>query len=284
MNRTIFMDRLKELRKEKFMTQRDFADAYVEHFNGLRESKSDRPDMFGTIQAWEQGKTMPNAEALYNICELLECDADYLLGRIDARTHNINDIIDNLGLSDKATNNLLKNKKIYLGDYLYDNFGFNFPYYGNDPEIPIKQFWNCILGSEMYDTIPKKWYEMAIAIFFDNAIKQEVEQLREIKPELPPREKFIEMFNVYYESDFSGDETPPNGLSAEKIYDDNKDIAQEWVKEYYNKAYSSYCEDYRKRHLVAIGSSGDFDRTVENYFHEMAKNYVPPNMFFEDDI
>lgn len=107
MNIFIFSQRLRECRKRKFSSQQAFADAYVERFGTIRKPRNKiDSNMFGTIQSWEQGKSTPTAEALSNICILLDCDADYLLGRIDQRTHDINDAHRYTGLSPEALEQL----------------------------------------------------------------------------------------------------------------------------------------------------------------------------------
>ena len=107
MNRNIFILRLKECRKRKYRSQAAFAEAYVERFGMIRDPdrKTDN-GMFGTVQSWEQGKSTPTAEVLANICELLECDADYLLGRIDERTHILDKMRKYTGLSAEAIERL----------------------------------------------------------------------------------------------------------------------------------------------------------------------------------
>lgn len=107
MNITIFTQRLQECRKRKYSSQQAFADAYMEKYGMIRKNrKSVDSNMFGTIQSWEQGKSTPTADVLANICDLLECDADYLLGRIDERTHDINDALHYTGLSAPALEQL----------------------------------------------------------------------------------------------------------------------------------------------------------------------------------
>lgn len=108
MNKVIFIQRLKECRKRKYKTQQDFADAYKAKYGTIRDSNrpASESGMFGTVQSWEQGKTTPTAEVLGNICELLDCDADYLFGRIDERNHTLADIRDYTGLSVEAIEQL----------------------------------------------------------------------------------------------------------------------------------------------------------------------------------
>ena len=89
---------------------------------GLIRNVKRTPDnnMFGTVQSWEQGKSFPSTDVLANICDLLECDADYLLGRIDERKHDINDVRRYTGLSATAIEQLhtyleqLKRKQWWL--------------------------------------------------------------------------------------------------------------------------------------------------------------------------
>jgi transcriptional regulator with XRE-family HTH domain len=107
MNITIFTQRLQECRRRKYSSQQAFADAYMERFGMIRQGKKKIDNnMFGTIQSWEQGKSTPSADVLANICELLDCDADYLLGRINQRTHDIADAHRYTGLSSSALEQL----------------------------------------------------------------------------------------------------------------------------------------------------------------------------------
>lgn len=107
MNITIFSQRLRECRLRKFSSQQAFADAYMNKYGMIRTGKkSIDHNMFGTIQSWEQGKSSPTADVLANICDLLDCDADYLLGRIDQRTHDITDAHRYTGLSAQALEQL----------------------------------------------------------------------------------------------------------------------------------------------------------------------------------
>lgn len=112
MNTTLFTQRLQECRRRKFSSQQAFADAYMERFGMIRDIKKNKEhNMFGTVQSWEQGKSTPSADVLANICDLLDCDADYLLGRIDQRTHDINDAHRYTGLSPAALEQLHEYKE-----------------------------------------------------------------------------------------------------------------------------------------------------------------------------
>jgi len=65
-------DRLKELRKENHMTQRDLAKML-----GMAK---------GTIAMWEMGKRNPSFEALEKLSEIFDKRVDYILGTSDDST------------------------------------------------------------------------------------------------------------------------------------------------------------------------------------------------------
>lgn len=65
----MFAKRLKELRKQKKITQTDFAN----YFNIAT----------GTIGMWETGKREPDSEMLLRIADYFDCTIDYLLGNSD---------------------------------------------------------------------------------------------------------------------------------------------------------------------------------------------------------
>ena len=61
--------RLKELRKEKGLTQRQLAALINKSETGLA--------------SWEQGLSEPNVNDLRLLCKIFEVSADYLLGLVD---------------------------------------------------------------------------------------------------------------------------------------------------------------------------------------------------------
>ncbi len=64
-----FGQRLKELRLEKGLTQKELADA-------LKTNNS-------SVCDWECGRTEPSIEMILSLCRLFEVSADYLLGLED---------------------------------------------------------------------------------------------------------------------------------------------------------------------------------------------------------
>lgn len=62
-----------------------------------------------TIMNWEQkvkANTLPTLGTLLQLAELYDCDLDYLTGRIDCTTHDIQYVHDQTGLSESAITKL----------------------------------------------------------------------------------------------------------------------------------------------------------------------------------
>jgi len=54
------------------------------------------------VGAWEHGRTFPCLEHMKNMCEIFDCELDYLFGVIDKRTRSTTDICAITGLSEEA--------------------------------------------------------------------------------------------------------------------------------------------------------------------------------------
>ncbi len=67
----IFNERLKELRKERQLSQKELADL-------LSTGQS-------SISAWERGEREPLAHQLIDLARVFECSVDYLLGISDIK-------------------------------------------------------------------------------------------------------------------------------------------------------------------------------------------------------
>ena len=84
-----------------FKSQQAFADALSERYQkktGLR-----------SVQKWERGEYLPEMENMLNICDYLDLDIDYLIGRIEQPTHAVKFIQEQTGLSEQAIQILQKN-------------------------------------------------------------------------------------------------------------------------------------------------------------------------------
>lgn len=98
--------RITELRKTRYKSAQKFADDLCVHLK--------------TVQGWEH-KTDPKPPTIDNllaICNLFDCDADYLLGRMEEPTHEIKYIHEKTGLSVEAVQVLQMCRKCGADDLL----------------------------------------------------------------------------------------------------------------------------------------------------------------------
>ena len=108
MNKELFAERLVALRKQKgYENQNQLAAAYNREFPPKRKDDSEGntgSGILGTIKHYENPNYLgsPKLDKVDNICDLLGCDIDYLTGRIDYKTHNLEYISEYTGLSEEA--------------------------------------------------------------------------------------------------------------------------------------------------------------------------------------
>lgn len=62
--------------------------------------------IYNTLRKWHSPNGNPTLNILVRICDLLECDIDYLLGRIEESTHTIKFIGEKTGLSEDSQKRL----------------------------------------------------------------------------------------------------------------------------------------------------------------------------------
>lgn len=65
-----------------------------------------------TLVNWENNKSTPNLLQFVELCECLDCDADYLLGKSDTPVKTISDISKFLGISEENVEAIKRNKHI----------------------------------------------------------------------------------------------------------------------------------------------------------------------------
>lgn len=132
MNKFLFSTRLSDLRKARgFKTQYALAKAYDEKFPSKRKNAEagndgDFSGILGTIKNYEN----PNKETgltlsvVCNLCELLDCDIDFLLGNIDVPRHETADIMESTGLTEKAVEAILNLRRNNQMDWGLDTLNF----------------------------------------------------------------------------------------------------------------------------------------------------------------
>lgn len=113
MDKILFSKRLKDQIESKYKTQTAFAVAYDKKYNPgtfCNEANSPHKGTINTIKKYVSptSATIPSLEKIDNMCKMLDCDIDYLLGYIDYPKHIHQAMNDECGLSQKATERLVR--------------------------------------------------------------------------------------------------------------------------------------------------------------------------------
>lgn len=91
--------RLRELRKKRgYKSQEAFAEAI-----NVIERK--------TVSKWETGEAAIPIKKLAEICDVLDCDLDYLFGKIDVPKNAVQSVMQQTKLSEKAVDAIIKTKR-----------------------------------------------------------------------------------------------------------------------------------------------------------------------------
>lgn len=114
MNKILFSERLREQRKKcGYGTINDLARKYNETFPAQRkdrkdENQSNYSGILGTLKNYENPnkKCNPRLDIVDNLCKLLSCNIDYLVGNIGFETHDSQFIHDKTGLSEASIKEL----------------------------------------------------------------------------------------------------------------------------------------------------------------------------------
>lgn len=97
-SKRIFGGRLKQERKKRGLRQEDLS-------TELNMAAS-------TIKNWEQGRTWPEMPDFIRLCNFFDCDLDYLVGRLDEKTHDLAYICSKTGLSERTATAFIKEPEI----------------------------------------------------------------------------------------------------------------------------------------------------------------------------
>jgi len=136
MDKILFADRLRNAREAKGLTQKELAQLFNEKYG--KGSIDGTGGMYGSIKKWENG-TMPTLDRISNLCELLDCDLDYLTGKIKELKREDADIAKVTGLTPANIHKLkhwqlLKPQKIevlnsFIGSPYFDSIIFRLTNY-----------------------------------------------------------------------------------------------------------------------------------------------------------
>lgn len=214
---------------------------------------------------------------LFAYSELFNCSLDYLCGKVNVRSTDpdMNGICEKTGLSEKAIEKLMKHSKFYLENFLYQHNEYEFLYSNIDPDAAIDttNFWNNIIESDFFMSLPEAWAEMACALQLHKAAQRTLEAIKSQNMALPSRDDFFSMIDEYYATH---DHDSFFTVDPYDIYDTDPEYALKILKEMVEEnCYNAGC-DANKSKIVYLGCSGLFDRLLCNYFHDMANQFEIP--------
>ena len=140
---------LKRARKEAGLTQEGLAETMGVHIK--------------TVMNWEQGIAEPSLGTLMDLTELYHCDLDYLTGRLDQKTHDLQFIHDQTGLSEKAIEKL----QSFMTEPDWDQMEMDLR--ESAPEIPEEKIHDSIQRQrESYQTSPARDYSEIISLLIED--------------------------------------------------------------------------------------------------------------------
>ena len=142
-------DGLKRARKGAGLTQAELAEKMDVHIK--------------TVMNWEQGIAEPSLETLMELTELYHCDLDYLTGRLDQKTHDLQFIHDQTGLSEKAIGKL----QSFMTEPDWDQMERDLR--ESAPEIPEEKIHDSIQRQrESYQSSPARAYSEIISLLLED--------------------------------------------------------------------------------------------------------------------
>lgn len=140
---------LKRARKGAGLTQADLAEKMGVHIK--------------TVMNWEQGIAEPPLGTLMELTELYHCDLDYLTGRLDQKTHDLQFIHDQTGLSEKAIEKL----QSFMTEPDWDQMERDF--IESAPEIPEEKIHKSIQRQrESYQTSVARDYSEILSLILED--------------------------------------------------------------------------------------------------------------------
>lgn len=218
---------------------------------------------------------------MYAYSKLFKVSMDYLYGNTPYYTDIIEarEICEKTGLSEKAVENLLSDEEVFAFEYLA--YEVDMLVDENTMYEKISLFWDKILSSELYTSLPENFFHMASSSYLYNLIKQDEDAAYKKKVTLPSKEEFIERIDEY-QSFLEHHLYIPDGASLEDLYDNDKYWCESTLRDIANEEYEKLQEKRKKLELASWGCSGQFDRQILNFFHDLADSYEVKFMDFQN--
>lgn len=110
--------RIQNLRRQQGLRREELHELIAE--KEISRVYTDNPQSkYRTVKGWESGETAPSLEQINVMCDVFGCSADYLLGRIETKTHEMKEISNITGLDPVVVENLIKRKENAEEQYLH---------------------------------------------------------------------------------------------------------------------------------------------------------------------
>lgn len=110
-----FGERLKDLREKRFRDSPrrfSYCKSQTAFMTTFAAEKDDGKGCRQTLKSWEEGKTIPTIPDLYQICRLLDCTPEYLLGRDSEVNKDTTYVAKTIGLTIKSVNEIKGNEDV----------------------------------------------------------------------------------------------------------------------------------------------------------------------------
>lgn len=133
----------------------------------LRITQEELADRLGvslkTVMNWEQGQAAPSVDKLMELADIYHCDLDYLTGRLDQKTHDLQFIHDQTGLSEKAIEKL----QSFMTEPDWDQMEMDLR--ESSPEIPEEKIHDSIQRQrESWETSPARDYSQILSLILED--------------------------------------------------------------------------------------------------------------------
>ena len=222
-----------------------------------------------------------NEEEAYNVqskflfaySKLFNCSLDFLYGTVKVRSTDpdMNAICKKTGLSEKVVERLMSNSNIDLDSFMFNFFEYEYLYtdFNLKADLTVTDYWNELLESDLFMSLPEKWVHMACALQLYKETQVCLEEINKFDKKHPDRDSFISIIENY-EAKYGRD--PEFYIDPGQEFDYDYEMALSKLEYIENQLKS----DKSEREMVYWGCAGQFDRFLQNYFHDRAESFIVP--------
>lgn len=180
-NVSLIKTRLKELRISKKLTQKQLAQK-IYKIDNLGIGRTAVTNWENTNSKGKTGQTLPDLQTLMDICNVLECDLDYLVGGSEIESQDYQTMSDVLHISEESISALINNSD--YGQFLDKIINYN------------------IINNKVFEEVLNRTHQLALNKILNDVITTS------FSPDF--QKKIKDLFNKYYFSVFPFDMSQEN--------------------------------------------------------------------------